>query len=182
MSKRHQTPEAPHQFGHQKAFDQSFWILFAIALCAAIAVAVQKGPLRALEIAAGYLGFLALLSPKILCGFFVASALPALIPRDVMVRWVGSESGTRGLLVACVAGALIPGGPSMIFPLAAGLRAAGASVAVLISFVTAWSLYGVNRTVIWEMSFLHIDFVLLRVLICLPLPLFAGWFATRVLR
>jgi uncharacterized membrane protein YraQ (UPF0718 family) len=182
MSTPDQTQEPDHGFGRQKAFDQSFWVLFAIAVCAGFAVALQKGPMRVLEIAGDYLGFLLVLSPKILCGFFVAASVPVLIPREVMVRWVGSESGTRGLFVACIAGALIPGGPSMIFPLAAGLRAAGASVAVLVSFVTAWSLYGINRTLIWEMSFLHIDFVLLRVLVCLPLPFLAGWVATKVLR
>ncbi len=90
--------------------------------------------------------------------------------------------GTRGLLVATAKGALVPGGPMMIFPLAAGFRAAGATTATIVTFVTAWSLLGINRTVIWEMSFLHVDFVALRVLICLPLPLLAGLIARRVLR
>lgn len=169
-------------FGHQSAFDTSFMILAAIACLAGLAVAWLHGPLRVFEIAASYLGFLAVLSPKILCGFFIAAAMPVLIPQEVLTRWVGRESGVRGLWVACIAGALVPGGPMMIFPLAAGFRMAGAGIGVIIAFVVAWSLYGVNRTVIWEMSFLHIDFVLLRVAICLPLPFLAGWVAMRVLR
>ncbi len=168
--------------GRQSAFDASFWILTGIALAAAGAVAYLKGPGRVIEITASYLGFLAVLSPKVLCGFFIAASVPILIPRETLSAWVGRDSGTRGLLIACLAGGLVPGGPSMIFPLAAGFRVAGASTGVLISFVSAWSLYGINRTVIWEMSFLHIDFVLLRVLICLPLPFLAGWIATNVLR
>ncbi|MEL6913046.1 MAG: hypothetical protein AAFP13_00965 [Pseudomonadota bacterium] len=168
--------------GRTSPFDGSFFILGCIATGAALGVACAEGPVRVLEIALSYLGFLALLSPKVLCGFFIAASVPILIPREALTRWVGGESGARGLVVACLAGALVPGGPSMIFPLAAGFRAAGASLAVLITFVTAWSLYGINRTVIWEMSFLYIDFVLLRVLICLPLPLLAGWFVARVTR
>ncbi len=169
-------------FARQKAFDTSFMVLLAIAVVAASAVAYLKGPGRVLEIAASYLGFLAVLTPKILCGFFVAAALPILIPREQLLRWVGQESGGRGLVIAACAGALVPGGPMMIFPLAAGLLAAGARLAVVVSFVTAWSLYGLNRTLIWEMSFLHIDFVLFRVLLCLPFPILAGWLAGRVFK
>lgn len=169
-------------FGRQKAFDTSFLILLVVALAAASAVAWLKGPVRVAEITIEYLGFLAVLSPKILCGFFVAASVPILVPRATLTRWVGQESGMRGLVVASLAGALVPGGPMMIYPLAASLLASGARLAVVISFVTAWSLYGLNRTIIWEMSFLHIDFVLLRVAICLPFPLLAGWLATKVVR
>jgi uncharacterized membrane protein YraQ (UPF0718 family) len=168
--------------GRRKTVDSSFLILAALAAMAAGAVAWQSGPLRVLEIAATYLGFLVLLGPKILCGFFVAAAVPILVPREVLVRWIGRGSGLRGLGVASVAGALVPGGPMMIFPLAASFRLVGAGTPTIIAFVTAWSLYGLNRTVIWEMSFLHIDFVLLRVAICLPFPILVGWLASRVLR
>ena len=137
--------------GRQSAFDASFMILLAIAIVAATLVAWMKGTMRVLEIAASYLGFLAILSPKILCGLFIAAAVPILVPREVFTRWLGGKSGLRGLGVASLAGALVPGGPMMIFPLAVGFRAAGASMATLITFVTAWSLYGINRTVIWEM-------------------------------
>lgn len=171
----------PPPLGRRKTVDASFLILLTVAVLAAIGVAWLEGPVRVVEIAAAYLSFLVVLSPKILCGFFVAAAVPILVPREVLARWLGRESGWRGLGVASLAGALVPGGPMMIFPLAVGFRAAGASVATIIAFITAWSLYGINRTVIWEMSFLHIDFVLLRVLICLPLPVLAGWVASRVL-
>lgn len=179
--------DSPHQQsapapGRHKTFDTSFLILSCIALLAAFAVARQSGPMRVVEIAASYLGFLAVLSPKILSGFLIAASVPILVPREMLMRWVGQDSGLRGLAIASLAGALVPGGPMMIFPLAASFRLAGASTATLISFVTAWSLYGINRTVIWEMSFLHIDFVLLRVAICLPFPVLAGWVAARMFK
>ena len=181
MTSSQNTDDTP-PLGRLKVFDNSFLILAGLAFGAAVAVAWMKGPMRVVEIAAEYLGFLALLSPKILCGFFIAASVPILVPREVLTRWIGQESGYRGLAVASIAGGLVPGGPMMIFPLAAGFRAAGATIPTLITFVTAWSLYGINRTVIWEMSFLHIDFVLTRVLICLPIPFVLGWFASKVLR
>lgn len=174
--------ETDPPLGRQKMFDTSFLILFVIALAAGVAVTWLKGPMRVLEIAGSYMGFLAVLTPKILCGFFIAASVPILIPKETLWRWVGRESGFRGLAVASVAGALVPGGPMMIFPLAASFRLAGAGTGTVISFITAWSLYGINRTLIWEMSFLHIDFVLLRVLICLPFPFLVGWVTNQVLR
>lgn len=174
--------EPPEPLARKSAFDTSFMILLSLALVAAIAVAWLKGPMRVVEISATYLGFLAVLSPKILCGFFIAASVPILVPRAVLAKWVGQESGLRGLSIATLAGALVPGGPMMIFPLAASFRVAGAGTATLVSFVTAWSLFGLNRTIIWEMSFLHVDFVLLRVLVCLPMPFLAGWAASRVFR
>lgn len=182
MTEQTDTKPAPPLGARSQTFDTSFWILFGVMCAAAAGVTWQYGAWRVVEIAGSYLGFLALLTPKILCGFFVAAAVPILIPREVLTRWLGDNSGARGLIVASVAGALVPGGPMMIFPLAVGFRAAGAKLPVLITFVTAWSLYGINRTVIWEMSFLHIDFVLLRVLLCLPMPFLVGWVAARVLR
>ncbi len=168
-------------FGRTKVFDTSFVILLSLAALAALGVAWREGPMRVIEIALAYLGFLAVLGPKILCGFFIAASVPLLVPRKTLVQWVGANSGVRGLIVASTAGALVPGGPMMIFPLAASFRAAGATTATIITFITAWSLYGINRTVIWEMSFLHADFVALRVAICLPLPILVGWVAQRVL-
>ncbi|GAA6180471.1 hypothetical protein NBRC116594_19090 [Shimia sp. NS0008-38b] len=157
-------------------------ILATICLIAAIGVAWTKSPTDVVRISLESLGFLALLSPKIFCGFFIAAAVPILIPPDQLAHWVGKDSGPRGVVVVSFAGALIPGGPTMIFPLAANFRLAGASTATLISFVTAWNLLGVNRTVIWEISFLPIEFVTLRVLLCLPVPILVGFAAHRIFR
>jgi uncharacterized membrane protein YraQ (UPF0718 family) len=173
---------APPPLGRTRVVDGSLVFQTCLAVAAAVAIAWLKGPMRVGEIVLDYLGFLAVLGPKILCGFFIAAAVPLLISRETLRRWLGQGSGLKGLMVASVAGALVPGGPMMIFPLAAGFRVAGASLPILITFVTAWSLYGINRTLIWEMSFLHADFVALRVAICLPLPLVVGWTAQRVMR
>ncbi|MEM6322449.1 MAG: hypothetical protein AAF748_02130 [Pseudomonadota bacterium] len=175
-------PETNVPLGRARAFDTSFFVLAAICAGAALAVAWLQGPGRVVEIAVRYLGFLALLMPKILCGFFVAAAVPLLIPRETLSHWVGRESGLRGLVVSSLAGGLIPGGPMMVFPLALGFRASGASTAVIIAFVSAWCLYSLNRTLIWEMSFLSVDVVLLRILICLPFPILAGFLASKVMR
>lgn len=165
----------------RKVIDGGFLLLCALTLGAGLAVGVTKGWDRVLLLSGDGLGFVAVLLPKILCGIFVASALPVLLPREKVAGWIGPDSGALGLVYAALAGAIIPGGPMMTFPLAAGMLAAGADLAAALTCITAWSLYGLNRTLIWELSFLPADLVFLRVLICLPLPILLG-LAVRRLR
>ena len=63
----------------------------------------------------------------------------------MVTLWLGSRSGWRGLLLACLGGALIPGGPYVYYPIAAVLLQSGAGVGVLVAFVTAKNLWSVSR-------------------------------------
>lgn len=127
------------------------------------------------------LGLLAWITPVLLGALLVGAYVQRLLPRTTMERWLGGHSGLRGLTVATIAGAVTPGGPFAAFPLVVALYRAGASVEVCIAYVTAWSVLGINRALIWELPFLGPDFVLLRLLVSLPLPFLAGGLA-RLLR
>jgi uncharacterized membrane protein YraQ (UPF0718 family) len=83
--------------------------------------------------------------PLLLFAFIVAGMIQVLLPKDLVARWVGTESGVRGLLIGTVAGALAPGGPYVSLPIAAGLLKAGAGVGTMVAFLTGWSLWALNR-------------------------------------
>lgn len=70
----------------------------------------------------------------------------------------------------------------MTFPLAAGLTAAGADLGATIAFVSGWSLLGLNRTLIWEFSFLPSDLVWTRYMLSLPAPVLLGLAARAVMQ
>lgn len=154
--------------------DGGFLVLAGLTLLAGVLVAIQAGPGRLWAIIVETFGFIALLAPKILGGVFIAASLPLLLPREKVAEWIGRESGLRGLALAALAGAAIPGGPMMTFPLAAGFAVVGADIGAIMAFVSGWNLLSLNRTLIWEFSFLPADLVWLRVLISLPLPLLLG--------
>lgn len=118
--------------------------------------------------------FISVLSPKIMAGIFIAATLPMLLPRDKVGRLIGKESGVRGLVVATACGAALPGGPMMTFPIAASLGLAGADLGAMVAFISGWSLLGLNRTLIWEFSFLPSDLVWTRYLLSLPVPVLLG--------
>lgn len=172
--------EAPPEQPARAVFDTGFYILALSALAAGVLVVVLKGWDRALEIAQDEMMFMAVLAPKIAAGMFIAATLPLLLPRDKVAIWIGRESGMRGLLLAAFAGAAIPGGPAMTFPLAASFGVVGADVGAIMAFVSSWALLSLNRTLIWEFSFLPVDLVWWRVLLCLPFPILIGLAARAV--
>jgi uncharacterized membrane protein YraQ (UPF0718 family) len=112
--------------------------------------------------------------PNLAIGFTLAGFITLLLPRDIIARWLGGESGWRGLLVGTAAGALTPGGPFTHFPILASLLAKGATVGPVSAYIASWALLGVHRIVIWEAPILGWRFVLVRVLSCALAPPLIG--------
>lgn len=168
--------------GPRKFIDSGFIILIVVTLVAGAAVARRDGWGHVGEVAWDTGGFLIVLLPKVLLGLFVAASIPLLLPRETIASWIGQDSGLKGLAVASFAGILIPGGPSMSFALAAGFLAAGADLGAAVAYVTSWSLLSLNRILIWELTFLPYDFVALRILLSLPVPIIAGALARALVR
>jgi uncharacterized membrane protein YraQ (UPF0718 family) len=83
--------------------------------------------------------------PLLLCAFIVASMAQILIPQELLSKWIGGESGMRGIFIGTVAGGVAPGGPFVSLPVAAGLFRAGAGVGTMVAFLTGWSLWAVAR-------------------------------------
>ena len=83
--------------------------------------------------------------PLLILAFLTASMIQQLLPEDLLSRWVGTESGFKGILMGTLAGALTPGGPYVSMPIAAGLLKAGAGTGTMVAFLTSWSLWAVAR-------------------------------------
>jgi uncharacterized membrane protein YraQ (UPF0718 family) len=160
--------------------NSSVVLLGGISLIAGGLVRWLHGPegfSRALGVALDV--FLAVL-PAMLAGLLLAGSLRQLIAPGALARWMGSESGWRGLGIATLAGMATPGGPMAAFPLVLVLAQAGADRGALIAFIVAWGLNGFQRVLVWEVPLLGADFTLLRFLCGLPLGFVAGWLARRV--
>jgi len=92
-------------------------------------------------------------APILFFAFLIAGLVHSLVTKEVITRWLGEESGWRGIILACLGGALMPGGPYVYYPIAAALFQAGASLGVLVAFITAKNL--------WSLSRLPMEFALL---------------------
>ncbi|MEM1287176.1 MAG: permease, partial [Pseudomonadota bacterium] len=65
-------------------------------------------------------------------------------------------------------------GPMTIFPIATALYLSGADRGSTIAFITGWLTLGINRAIVWELSFFGTDFVLARMLVSIPMPILCG--------
>jgi uncharacterized membrane protein YraQ (UPF0718 family) len=110
------------------------------------------------------------LMPRLALGVIGSGFIARALPQDQVIGWFGAGSGLSGVTLAALAGALTPGGPVVGFALGAAALKAGAGLPQVMSFVTGWSLYTINRMLIWELPFMPPWLVRLRVLVSLPLP------------
>lgn len=134
-------------------------------------------PLRGLQ--AGF-GLLQEVWLPLLLGFCLAGLFEVLISRELLVKWMGEESGLQGILLGWLVGLLMPGGPYVVFPLAASLLKEGIGVGPLLTFITAKSLLSPIRMFTWEVPFLGWAFVTARTVPSLLLPPIVGIVGQRL--
>jgi hypothetical protein len=77
-------------------------------------------------------------------------------------------------------GTVTPGGPMTHFPIITSLFKVGVGVGPLVFYLTAWSLFGLQRIVMWEIPFLGAKVVAVRVAVSLFFPFLAGWLSELV--
>jgi uncharacterized membrane protein YraQ (UPF0718 family) len=165
-----------------KSFDWSTGAIAVIAVAAGAWVYWHDGQARFLESISSDVGITVYMLPKVLAGCLIGTLVTLLLPREVVARWVGAESGLLGLVIAYVAALVLPGSPLTIFPIAAAFMAVGADAGAVVVYITAWSLIGYQRALVWELPFFGPDFVIWRIIVSLPLPFIAGLLARMMMR
>lgn len=111
--------------------------------------------------------------PLLAAAFLTAGYLQALIKKEFITRWLGREAGIKGILLACLGGGLIPGGPYAYYPIAGALLKSGAGLGVLIAFVSAKNLWSVSRIPL-EIAILGTTITVRRYLITFLIPPLLG--------
>jgi uncharacterized membrane protein YraQ (UPF0718 family) len=120
-------------------------ILMGALAVALLALGYAKGEGQHMEGMRSALSMTVTVLPLLVFAFVVAGMVQALVPAETISRWVGAESGIRGIIIGSVAGGLAPGGPYVSLPIAAGLVRSGAGIGTMVAFLTAWSLWAVAR-------------------------------------
>jgi uncharacterized membrane protein YraQ (UPF0718 family) len=111
--------------------------------------------------------------PILLLGFVVAGLVQLLVPKDLVSRLVGAQSGVKGIFVASIIGGLVPGSPYAVFPLVGAFYRTGAGLGAVVSFVSAWSLWSVSRLPV-EMALIDPRAALIRYGVTFIVPPIAG--------
>ncbi len=165
----------------RKAFlDTTTRVFTALMIAAGAAVYVIKGPDVFYAAVREELWLLLAFTPKMMLAFFVAALVTALVSRELVARWLGAQSGVRGMAMAGGIGAVTPGGPMVSFPLVTALADSGAARPSLIAYLTSWTTLGFQRIMIWELPLLGIEYALIRLIVSLPLPFIAALVSMRL--
>jgi len=159
--------------------DTSTAIMTAAAVLTLVAV-YWKSP-EAAERGLNATGSLLLeITPRMIAAFTLAGLFQAVVPEELIVRWMGHGSGWRGLLIGMSLGGVTPGGPMTHFPVIASLYKMGVGVGPMVAYLSAWSLFGLQRVIMWEIPFLGPKIVAIRVAVSLLFPFIAGWLCEMI--
>jgi uncharacterized membrane protein YraQ (UPF0718 family) len=121
------------------------------------------------------------LGPLLLLAFATAGLVSVMVSSEQVARWLGKGSGWKGLFIGAIAGALVPGGPYVYFPLAATFLVSGAEIGCIISFVTAKNLWTVSRLPM-EVALIGPKITFIRYAVTLVFPVLLGFFADLFFR
>src|SRR4051794_17730846 len=153
------------------------WSTIVIAVLVAISAGLvyrRDGMEGVTEILTHDLALFGGIVPRVLAGCLLGAFVAEILPHQKISRSLGPSSGLRGLLIGTVFGAILPGGPFTVYPVASALLAVGADFGATIAMVVSWTLIGYGRAIAWELPILGTDFTLWRIVISLPLPVLAG--------
>ena len=114
--------------------------------------------------------------PLLFFALIVAGMVQVLLPRELLSKWIGAESGFKGILIGTVAGGFAPGGPYVSLPLVAALLRSGASMGTTVAFLTGWSLWAIMRLPM-EIGILGWKFTFVRLACTFFFPPIAGLIA-----
>jgi uncharacterized membrane protein YraQ (UPF0718 family) len=148
-------------------------LLWVIALALGLVAASRSRQLVRDSAREGVIDCLRLI-PRIMLGVVGSGYIAALLPQEVVGRWLGADSGITGLCIAVLGGAFTPGGPVIGFSIGAAALKGGAGAPQVIAYSLAWALFAVQRLFIWEFPVMPQRLVVWRVLASLPLPFLAA--------
>jgi len=165
-------PEKPEK----KRRDHTPFVLALVALILAVVTWTQSGSGMAFNGIKSGGNLLLEVTPLLIAAFLTAGLIQAMVDKEMVARWLGADSGWRGLALACLGGALIPGGPYVYYPIAGVLLNTGAGIGVLVAFVLAKNLWSVSR-IPMELALLGPELTLIRYGITFLAPPLLGFLA-----
>ena len=148
-------------------------VLWTFVAGLALMAAVRSRGLAWEGLRDGAVDFLRLI-PRLVLGVIGAGFLAEVLPQDLIVSWFGPQSGLTGLTIATVVGAIVPGGPVVGFAIGATALKSGAGAPQVIAFIVAWSLFALQRLMMWELPVMDGKAVWVRLAVSLPLPFLAA--------
>ncbi|WP_422486580.1 permease [Gudongella sp. DL1XJH-153] len=140
------------------------WFLLAIMAVGAINIVDKDLGTRAIGTTMMTLKEMILIIPPI---FVLLGLLDTWVPKDTMVKYMGEDSGIKGILLAFFIGSAAAGPLYGAFPVAAVFMKKGVKFSNILIFIGAWSTTKIPMF-LFEISSLGAPFALTRLFVNIP--------------
>ena len=119
---------------------------------------------------------------QILPGVLILMGLFAVwVPKETVVKFLGSGSGLKGMALALLAGTMPTGPLYVAFPMAAALLEKGASVKNVMAFLSAWACIKIPQELV-ELKFLGPEFMALRLSLTVVFVVAMSWTIEQIVK
>lgn len=99
--------------------------------------------------------------------FILLGLLDVWVPRETMIKYMGENSGIKGIILAFLIGSAAAGPLYGAFPVAAVFMKKGVKFSNILIFIGAWSTTKIPM-ILFEVSALGLKFALTRLLVDIP--------------
>lgn len=112
--------------------------------------------------------------------FILLGLLEVWVPREMIIRHLGEQSGARGIALSILLGAAAAGPLYVAFPVAVAMLKKGARFANIIIFLFSWSTLKIPL-LLFEATALGWRFTIARAVVNLPAIILMGLFVDRLI-
>ena len=158
-------------------------LILGTLLIAAIAISLYRGGFQLTF--AGILKAGRLLESiwlRMLLGFLLGGFVQAVIPRELVSKWLGSASGLKGIFLGSFGGIVSTGGPYVWLPVVVSIYKAGAGIGPVLALMTARGILSIQMLIVWQIPFFGVELSLARYIPCLFVPPVVGILGQYVFR
>ena len=110
--------------------------------------------------------------------FVLMGLLDVWVPRELVEKNIGPNSGWRGIVLSILVGTAAAGPLYAAFPVAATLWRKGAKVSNIMIFLNTWAAIKIPMLTV-EMKYLGLPFALMRLALTLPAIIIIGYLVER---
>lgn len=149
------------------------YIFFITALLITIMITVFNDDIGLRSFNIAFSGFKQMISvvPPIM---IILGLMDVWIPREAMMKYMGDDSGIKGISLAILIGSIAAGPMYAAFPFTKVLLKKGVRFSNIIIFMNAWCVTKIS-TLMFEISSLGYKFTLARLLIDIPGVIIMGY-------
>jgi len=162
----------------KKSLIRDYIIMGAVIVAAAVALLIftdKSGPV--LSVSKNYFLELIMILPAVM---IIIGLFSVWIPKEMVVKYMGKTSGTKGIFLSIALG-MLPTGPLYIaFPMAIALLKKGAKISNIIIFISAWACIKLPQELV-EIQFLGIEFTLLRLALTIIFVVIMGIIIEKII-